>query len=74
MPVKIRIPTPLRKLTNNEEMLDQLFLLFLQRQPDEREKKLALDYLAKAPAGQRNTYIEDLAWSLVNKTDFLFNY
>ena len=61
-------------LTNNEEMLDQLFLLFLQRQPDEREKKLALDYLAKAPSGQRNTYIEDLAWSLVNKTDFLFNY
>ena len=61
-------------LTNNEEMLDQLFLLFLQRQPDEREKKMALDYLAKAPSGQRNTYIEDLAWSLVNKTDFLFNY
>ena len=55
------------------EAIDQLFLLLLQRLPDEREKKTSLDYLAKAGT-QRNTYFEDLAWSLVNKTDFLFNY
>ena len=57
----------------DEETVEQLFLLFLQRQPDEREKKSALAYLAKA-GNQRTAYIEDLAWSLVNKIDFLFNY
>ena len=57
----------------DEEAVEQLFLLLLQRQPDAREKKVALDYLAKA-GNQRNTYFEDLAWSLINKTDFLYNY
>ena len=57
----------------DEETVEQLFLLFLQRQPDEREKKSALAYLAKA-GNQRTAYIEDLAWSLVNKIDSLFNY
>jgi hypothetical protein len=60
-------------MANNGEAIDQLFLLLLQRLPDAREKKVAADYLAKA-GNQRNTYIEDLAWSLINKTDFLYNY
>ena len=57
----------------DEDTVEQLFLLFLQRQPAELEKKSALAYLAKA-GNQRTAYIEDLAWSLVNKIDFLFNY
>jgi len=55
------------------EAIEQLFLLLLQRFPDEREKQKAAEYLGKA-GNQRNAYFEDLAWSLVNKTDFLFNY
>lgn len=55
------------------EAIEQLFLLLLQRFPDEREKQKAAEYLSKA-GNQRNAYFEDLAWSLVNKTDFLFNY
>jgi hypothetical protein len=61
------------KITDNPQAIEEMFLLFLQRKPDEREKAVALKFLA--PAGsQRNTFIEDLAWVLVNKVDFLFNY
>lgn len=60
-------------MESNEAAVEQLFLLFLQRRPDEREKQKALEYLAKA-GNQRNAYIEDLAWTLINKTDFLYNY
>ena len=49
-------------------------LQFLQRLPTERERASALKYLTGIPASQRNTYFEDLAWSLANKIEFLFSY
>jgi hypothetical protein len=60
-------------LSSDAEAVEELFLLVLHRLPDEREKGAAVKFLSQA-AGQRNAYIEDLAWTLVNKVDFLFNY
>jgi hypothetical protein len=57
----------------DSEAIDEIFLLYLSRMPDEREKKIALDFLAQAGA-QRNNYLEDLVWTLINKVDFLYNY
>jgi hypothetical protein len=52
-----------------------MFLAFLSRFPSEYEKAAALRRFAAASTTQaRNTLIEDLAWALVNKTDFLFSY
>jgi len=60
-------------MTNDAAAVEEMFLLFLSRKPDERERRIALDFLSKA-GNQRSSYIEDLAWVLINKTDFLFNY
>jgi hypothetical protein len=63
------------KLTDNGAAVDEIFLTFLSRTPNESEKAKAVAHLAKATnATLRNTYLEDLAWSLINKIDFLFSY
>lgn len=63
------------KITNNDALVDELYLNYLSRMPGDAEKAKALAHLAKAPnANQRNAYIEDIAWALVNKIDFLFSY
>jgi Protein of unknown function (DUF1553) len=59
------------KITNNTELVDELWLTFLSRRPTETERAKAVAHLGK---GNRNTAIEDLAWVAVNKMDFLFSY
>jgi len=63
------------KLQTNNAIIDEMWLTFLSRQPADQERDRALSYLAGAAnATQRNAAIEDLAWVLVNKIDFLFSY
>lgn len=65
----------LSKLTSNEVLLDEMFLLFLSRKPSAVERGAGLSLLTKAAtAAARTTAIEDLAWVCINKTDFLFSY
>ncbi len=60
-------------ITDDAKAVEELFLLYLNRMPDERERAVSLAFLGKA-GSQRSTYLEDLAWALINKTDFLYNY
>ncbi len=63
------------QITNNEAIVDELFLTFLSRRPTSYEKTKALEPLTRAAnATAKNAAIEDLAWALVNKLDFLFSY
>ncbi len=63
------------KITDNAKMLDELYLTYLARLPADDEKTKAMAFLAKATtATLRSAALEDLAWSVVQKTDFLFNY
>jgi len=55
---------------SNEEMVDEMFLAFLSRLPRADEKKAGIESLEKYHAQG----LEDLAWALVNKVDFVFNY
>lgn len=59
----------------NEQVVEELFLAFLSRLPDEAEKRIALRSLEgrRTPA-ERNAALEDLAWVLINKPDFIFSY
>jgi hypothetical protein len=65
----------LSKVSDNNAMLDEMFLTFLSRKPTAWERSHSLTYLVNAttPAA-RNTVIEDLAWACINKIDFLFSY
>ncbi|MBL8234907.1 MAG: DUF1553 domain-containing protein, partial [Bryobacterales bacterium] len=67
--------TAASRLGTNEEVVDELSLLILSRTPTEKERKSGVEFLAKArDANERNAFIEDLAWALMNKPEFIFSY
>lgn len=59
---------------NNEEAVDELFMIYLTRRPSAEEKSKAVAYIAKAAPNQRNNMIDDVAWALVNRLEFIFSY
>ena len=60
---------------DNNALTDQLFLTFLSRLPSDAERQVALDALkAAGTATLRNNAVEDLAWVLINKLEFIFSY
>ena len=63
------------KLPDNDSIVNEIFLLFLSRQPSSAERAAGLAFLSKAttPAA-RNNAIEDLTWACINKVDFLFSH
>lgn len=66
----------LSRNTNNEQVIEELFLAYLSRRPTDYEKGVALKTLQRSGTAQytRAAAVEDLAWSLANKVDFLFSY
>lgn len=60
------------KLTD-QAVLDELYLTFLNRFPSQIEKERLLKYLAEHRQVRR-TALEDLAWSLMNSIEFVFNH
>ena len=58
--------------SQNEPLVEQLYLIFYSRMPTDKEQKVALDYL-KAKS-DRQLATEDLAWSMMNSLEFLFNH
>ncbi len=62
-------------LTGSAPVVEELFLLFLSRMPSELERSRAMAALDRATTtAARNTVIEDLAWALINKVEFVFSY
>jgi hypothetical protein len=59
----------------DEEAIDELYLSFLSRPPDEAERARALATLqaARTPAA-RNAAFEDLAWVSINRLEFIFSH
>ncbi len=54
------------------ELIDEAYLTFLSRRPNDGERGAAAAFLAKAQ--NRNEAVEDLAWMCINKAEFLFSY
>ena len=59
---------------NNTDAVNKLFLTILSRYPSATEMSTALGSLPTANGASRNSAVQDLAWSLYNKVDFVFNY
>ena len=55
-----------------EAAVEEMFLAFLSRRPTEAERAAAMQGLARASSPGQG--VEDLAWALVNRVDFLFSY
>ncbi|MBM3457404.1 MAG: DUF1553 domain-containing protein [Armatimonadetes bacterium] len=54
------------------QIIEELYLASLSRRPDSREIEEAMALIRAA--GNRSEGVEDLAWSLMNSREFLFNH
>jgi hypothetical protein len=54
--------------------IDEIFLQFLTRLPTAAEKARILTHLGSAGPAGRNGAAEDIAWALINRTEFIFSY
>jgi hypothetical protein len=62
-----------RQKQDDGELVEELYLTFYSRPPTPRERASAVEYLRDAP-GPRRQAAEDLAWSLLNALEFVFNH
>jgi hypothetical protein len=63
----------MRRPGDDPARIDELYLIFFSRYPSEQERAIALDYLRTGPPNRRQA-LEDLAWSMLNSLEFLFNH
>jgi Protein of unknown function (DUF1549)/Protein of unknown function (DUF1553)/Bacterial Ig-like domain (group 2) len=68
-----RVARLVRSLPSDEALAEELYLTFYARLPDESERSLAVGYLGKRHS-RRQQAAEDLAWSLMNSLEFIFNH
>jgi hypothetical protein len=54
--------------------LDDFYLAFLSRLPSAAERQQSLRYIESRGPAQRMRSAEDLAWALINRTEFIFSY
>lgn len=59
-------------LADDAQLADELYLSFFSRFPSREEKDFALEFLGSRRF-QRRQAAEDLAWSLLNSLEFIFN-
>jgi hypothetical protein len=62
-----------RTYADDARVVEGLYLAFYSRQPTEREKAVAVAYLQQHK-DQRREAAEDLAWTLMNSLEFVFNH
>jgi hypothetical protein len=62
-----------RAQSNDAKLVEELYLTFFARRPSEKELTTATNHLKKYP-NNRRAATEDLAWALLNSTEFLFNH
>lgn len=62
-----------RQIPDDGALADELYLVFYSRFPTKAERTVAVHYLARDRTHRRDAG-EDLAWSLMNSLEFLFNH
>ena len=63
----------LSKIENPEELVTEIYLSVLNREPDSQEMKELKAYMA-ARAGQKSEAVQELAWSLMSSVEFRFKH
>lgn len=67
-----KIPTLCRQSTDNVALIEELYLTFYSRRPTDEEQTALSRYLAETE--NRRQAVEDIAWSMMNSTEFLFSH
>lgn len=63
------------KLTNVSDQIDEMYYTFLGRLPSDYERSHATAYLTKpTTTAAKNAALEDFAWALINKLEFVFSH
>jgi hypothetical protein len=62
-----------RETSDDAKLVEELYLTFFARLPTEKEKAFAVGHL-KSRSATRRQAAEDLAWAMLNSTEFLFNH
>jgi hypothetical protein len=62
-----------RETKEDGKLVEELYLTFFARLPTEKEKAFAVEHLTVRSATRRQA-AEDLAWAMLNSTEFLFNH
>lgn len=57
---------------NDASLVDEMYLTFFSRLPNETEKATAVTHLQRT--SNRQEAAEDLAWSMLNSLEFMFNH
>jgi Protein of unknown function (DUF1549)/Protein of unknown function (DUF1553) len=64
-----RLSRKLDEFKNNEDLIAELYMMVLSRDPSEKEMKISLEYIKET--GNRKEGVEDILWSLLNSSEFL---
>ena len=57
---------------SEEQSIEELYLTFFGRMPSFDERQIAYEHIRKS--SDRRKAMEDLAWSMMNSLEFLFNH
>ncbi len=61
-----------RQYSGDDYLVEELYLTFFNRLPSEAERKTTQAYLSSAK--ERRKAAEDIAWTMMNSLEFLFNH
>jgi hypothetical protein len=68
-----RVAKLVQEKADDGALVEELYLTFYSRLPSPTERQTAVAHLRSMP-GQRRQATEDLAWSLMNTLEFVFNH
>lgn len=64
-----------KRESDNARAADELYLNLFSRLPTDAERQVAVEYLSRAgDSATRRTALEDLAWTMLNSLEFVFNH
>jgi hypothetical protein len=64
-----------KRESDNARTADELYLNLFSRLPTDSERQVAVEYLGRASdSAARRTALEDLAWTMLNSLEFVFNH
>ncbi|MBI2823532.1 MAG: DUF1553 domain-containing protein [Planctomycetia bacterium] len=69
-----RIEQLLASSTSDDKLIEGVYLAALSRYPTDEEKAKILPELAAAGADEKRQAVEDMYWSVLSSTEFLFNH